>query len=319
MNRTALCIQMLQLLKSRGFLTREQIAMELQTNVRNISEFRKELETAGYIIESTTGKFGGYRLLNDCLLPPLHLQKEEIRALKEVMVYVHSHKDFIQSKEVEQALDKILSNAHRVEEESGLYLESEQYVVSKRIKEMIYQVEEARKQHQVVDILYRSLKDKEAGVVSIHPYEIINYKGAYYCLAYSLKAKDFRNYKFSEERMKQVIIRTQTFTRDRDFDIKKHIGQSGLVKDEIIEVELYIYHEAARLCAEKQIGLHPEMKWIKEDTLYLKTIFEGSVEARKFILSLGEHAYVVSPQFLQKEILRQIEVMKDMYKAKLPL
>lgn len=319
MNRTALCIQMLQLLKSRGFLTREQIAAELQTNIRNISEFRKELETAGYIIESTTGKFGGYRLLNDCLLPSLHLQKEEIKALKEVMVYLHSHKDFIQSKEVAHALDKIVSNAHRVDEDGGMYLENEQYVVSQRIKEMIHLIEEARKLHQVVSLSYRSLKEKTPTNVLIHPYEIINYKGAYYCLAYSLKAKDFRNYKFSEERMMDVVIQPQTFTRDLDFDIKKHIGQSGLVKDEILEVELYIYHEAARLCAEKQIGLHPEKKWIEEDTLYLKTIFEGHIEALKFVMSLGANAYVVAPHSLQEEILQQIQAMENIYKDKLPL
>lgn len=319
MNRTAQCIKMLQLLKSRGFLTREQIADELQTNVRNISEFRKELETAGYIIESTTGKFGGYRLLNDCLLPTLHLQEEETRALKEAVIYLKSHKDFMQGKEVERALDKILSNASKVETEGGMYLENEQYVVSERIKEMVHIVEEARKQHRVVELLYRSMKEKEAVQVSIHPYEIINYKGAYYCLAYSLKAKDFRNYKFSEERMKKVSIGTSTFTRDKDFDIKKHIGQSGLIKDEIMEIEVLIYKETARLCAEKQIGLHPTMKWVGEDTLYLKTIFEGSLEALKFILSLGENVYVLSPLALQQEVLRQVEAVKEQYKQKLTL
>lgn len=319
MNRTALCIQMLQLLKSRGFLTREQIASELSTNIRNISEFRKELETAGYLIESTTGKFGGYRLMNECLLPALQLREGEIKALKEAEVYLRSHKDFILRKEVAAALDKVLSNTHSEEAQSGMYIENEQYVVSERIKEMIALLEDARKRQLVVELMYRSLKDKKAVAVTIHPYEIINYKGAYYCLAYSLKAKDFRNYKFSEERMKDVTLRSIHFNRDRDFDIKKHIGQSGLIKDEIIEVELYIYEEAARLCAEKQIGLHPEMKWIDEDTLYLKTIFEGRMEAQKFILSLGAHAYVCAPRLLQEEILRQIEAMKDRYKEKLPL
>ena len=55
MKRCAACIRMLQLLRSRGFMTREELAQELDTNVRNILEYRKELEEAGYVIEGTTG------------------------------------------------------------------------------------------------------------------------------------------------------------------------------------------------------------------------------------------------------------------------
>ena len=41
MKRCAACIRMLQLLRSRGFMTREELARELDTNVRNILEYRK--------------------------------------------------------------------------------------------------------------------------------------------------------------------------------------------------------------------------------------------------------------------------------------
>ena len=58
MKRCAACIRMLQLLRSSGFMTREQLAAELDTNVRNILEYRKELEEACYVIEGTTGKYG---------------------------------------------------------------------------------------------------------------------------------------------------------------------------------------------------------------------------------------------------------------------
>ena len=54
MKRCAACIRMLQLLRSRGFMTREELAQELNTNVRNILEYRKELEEVGYVIEGTT-------------------------------------------------------------------------------------------------------------------------------------------------------------------------------------------------------------------------------------------------------------------------
>ena len=62
MNRTALCIRMLALLKVRGRMRIDEIAEALETNPRNVREFRKELEIAGYPIIQTTGRYGGYQL-----------------------------------------------------------------------------------------------------------------------------------------------------------------------------------------------------------------------------------------------------------------
>ena len=64
MNRTALCIRMLALLKVRGRMRIDEIAEALETNPRNVREFRKELEIAGYPIIQTTGRYGGYQLDN---------------------------------------------------------------------------------------------------------------------------------------------------------------------------------------------------------------------------------------------------------------
>ena len=51
MNRTNLCIRMLQLLKARGKMNTTQLATELEVNPRNIREFKKELVLAGYNVE----------------------------------------------------------------------------------------------------------------------------------------------------------------------------------------------------------------------------------------------------------------------------
>ena len=59
MNRAALCIRMLTLLNSRGLLSKTELAELLETNVRNIPEFKRELEIAGYTIDSIPGRYGG--------------------------------------------------------------------------------------------------------------------------------------------------------------------------------------------------------------------------------------------------------------------
>ena len=41
MKRSARCIQMLQLLKARGFYIKRRISDIVDTNIRNVSEYRK--------------------------------------------------------------------------------------------------------------------------------------------------------------------------------------------------------------------------------------------------------------------------------------
>lgn len=313
MERAAYCIKMLQMLKSRGRMSTEELAGQLQTNPRNIREFRKVLEACGYAIEITTGKYGGYRLLQDSLLPSVKFTKEEIRALQEIQTYVKSHSDFLMIHELRHAIDKMLSDVPLDESHIGIYLEEEQHVVSNMMRTFIDTMEAAIAQQKAIELTYRTLKQPQAKQIRIHPYEIIVYKGAFYCVAYSLKAKDYRIYKFSEERMKNCIVIDQHFARDPHFDIKRHIGESGLVKNELIEVELEIYEEAALLTAEKQIGIHPTHRWITPTILHYQTIFEGKQNALSFILSLGSKAKIISPISLQMDLQKQLEEIMKRY------
>lgn len=315
MNRAAICIKMLQMLKSRGVVSTTELSNDLQVNQRNIREYRKELEHAGYVIEITTGKHGGYCLMNDCLLPSVQFSKEEIRALQEIQTYVKSHTDFLMLPELRHAIDKMLFDAPLNETHIGHYLDNESTILSPQMRKFIELCEQAIEEQQVIHLSYRTLKQREAQEIQIHPYEIINYKGAFYCVAYSLKAKDFRIYKFSEERMKDCQISDHRFIRDAEFDITKHIGESGLVKDELIEVELEIYEEAALLSAEKRIGLHPSHTWVDPTTLRYQTIFEGKQAALSFVLSLGGKAKILSPVSLQEALLEQIDAIKARYCA----
>ena len=83
MYKTASCIKLIQLLSSRyDFTSKDEIASFLEINPRNIREYIKEIEVAGYSVESKKGKFGGYRLVNRNLLPSLSLTPNEISTIE---------------------------------------------------------------------------------------------------------------------------------------------------------------------------------------------------------------------------------------------
>ena len=70
-----------------------ELAQQLETNPRNIREFRKELEVAGYNIKEIKGRYGGYVLDEDDLFPVIRLTNEEVQALDESRYLVSSHKE----------------------------------------------------------------------------------------------------------------------------------------------------------------------------------------------------------------------------------
>lgn len=313
MSKTTACIKMLQRLRARGFCTREELANELHCNIRNVIEYKKELEKAGYEIESVTGIYGGYQFKSGTLLPVFELLPEEAKALQEGRSYLESHQEFLSYPDFEKAMDKIQANIPNKKEETGIFMGQGSIVISEKMQRMIHACEFARKEHLVMEITYRSMSAKYFTKVKIHPYEILNYQGAYYCLAYSLKAKGYRNFKFSEERMKEVHTTRATFLRDPDFHVLDHIGKSGLVKDDVYALDLILHKETALLISEKQVGIDPHKEWISSDSLHFTTIMEGKLDTIKFLLSLGNQCEVVAPVELKDEIYKILQDMTRLY------
>lgn len=301
MGKSAKCIKMLMLLHGHGIVQREELATALDTNIRNLVEYRKELEEAGYQIESITGRYGGYRLDSNCSLPVLKLTSHEQEALLHGEKYLQVQSDFLSMQEFHTAMDKIRMQMQKTEVDN-IYLQEYEQIFYEDIRQWILLCEKAIQSQQVMEIFYKGMKDKEPKTITIHPYEILHYQSAYYCLAYSLSAKDFRNFKFSRERMKGLRCIGSHFTRDFDFDVKAHVGMLGLMKDDLHEFEILVTGSQALLVAEKNLGLHPQMKWMDETTIYMKTIMEGKMNVHSFLLSLGSQVTILSPVYLQEEI-----------------
>ena len=81
MGKTSNCLKMLQILSSGRVYKGQELADILETNIRNIAEYRTELEMAGYYIEGIPGKYGGYRLITQSVIPTVRLNEAEQRAL----------------------------------------------------------------------------------------------------------------------------------------------------------------------------------------------------------------------------------------------
>lgn len=313
MNRTALCIRMLTYLNSRGLLSKAELAELLETNVRNISEFKHELEIAGYTIESIPGRYGGYQLMQESVLPLLPLSDEEKDAISESVSYLSSHSDFLPLDDYLHAVDKIRGAAHSTVNTSSILFKSNTAALSSQMREMITLSETCRDTLHTMAVVYKSMRSDNYKKIRLQPYELLNIKGSYYVLGYNADIHEFRVYKFSEARMQSCTMLEERFTRDLGFDIKEHIGQTGLMKDDLHEIDCVISGDLALLIYESEVGINSQKEWLDEKVLHLKTIIEGKMEAVRFLLSLGAACQVLEPVELKKEINDQLVTMCEHY------
>ena len=93
MSKTSNCIRLLQILSRHELLSISELANEVDTNPRNIIEYKTELEDMGYNIESIRGRYGGYIMREGTTLPSTLLSNEEIESLIKTEAYLKSKKE----------------------------------------------------------------------------------------------------------------------------------------------------------------------------------------------------------------------------------
>ena len=200
MNRTNLCIRMLQLLKARGKMNTAQLASELEVNPRNIREFKKELVLAGYNVEEVKGRYGGYILNDQYDLPVTIFSDEQKDALVQSYKFMRTQKDFKPLSLYCDAMDKIIATS-KISSNDSLHYMSNSIKLDQKTSTMIDKTQQAINLGLCVLLSYQSLQDETPKEFEVEPYEIIHYHKSYYLIGFSLLRKDYRMYRFSLERM----------------------------------------------------------------------------------------------------------------------
>ena len=311
MNRSALVIKMLNYLYANGRRTpvsRDVLAQELETNVRNIVEFKKELETAGYLIESVRGKDGGYLLCEDGIFPSLALNEKEKQSIHKAVEYLQHQSNFDSIREFENAMNKLKARiTGTTSQRNTIYLDGSKTKLNDHEKKMLDTLQEAKNTSNEVEIEYRKGMQDLYEKRRIRPYEIIVNSDGYYVLAEDVtpkKTHSMKVFKIIEERMQRAAIHSHRFVRDESFKLSQYIGEYSLLKDEY-EVTLKINGFAARLVNEQDIENTVEKYWEK-DNLYITFIMEGKYRVKNFILSLGSQCEVLSPIEMKEEIKEEL-------------
>lgn len=309
MNRSALVIRMLHILRAHNsYVPIDVIAKELETNSRNIREFKKELEVAGYQIETKRGVNGGYYLSQSSLMPANALSKKEQLAIDSALKLLKQRPDFLYYNDFVQACGKFL-NSNQPDPIRTVYQQSVSVKMSPDMIKMVDTLQDAAKRNIVVEISYASLNSKgKFRSIIIHPYDVVNIDGSYYVVAYSLGHYAYRSFKISQERMRQATQTNRVFDRDKTYQLSHHVGSRSIAKTSPQTVSLKIYGDLAIYISENDIGLNSTSHF-EHDCLHLTTTFDNEKACDSFVLSLGPQAEIVGPDEIKQRIEKKVALM----------
>lgn len=304
MNKTALAIRMLELLYSYGKLDRKQLSELLETTPRKIIDLKMELETAGYYIESTTGKNGGYRLKDRLILPTLNLTESQKKSLLYAYEYLKMKNDFLYQKELNEVIEKvkIVSNTDYYDGSIIYQKEESQSDIS---KDIIEKIEDCIQKKLRIHLEYQSLSSKNIKSYCVEPYWVIYFEKSFYLIGYEINKNGFRMFKLVNQRLKSMKFTNEKFIA-LDYKLDKIIGQFGLIKNELFQVEFLVKGLEARLLYERKIGINDKKEWIDDDTLKVETTVEGIYWIKKLLLSIIKDVEVISPAYLKGEIISDL-------------
>ena len=311
MGRTSRCIEMLQMLNSGRIIKISEFAEKFETNPRNIIEYRKELEEAGYTIEIITGKYGGYKLDKTNLIPTIKLLPEQKVVLKEAFDYVLSKKDFVKKDEFIHAFSKV-SSAIQLPTSDEQVKVVDHYQISMNEKDVADRynfIEEMIKTKYVIEIQYNSLKNGLKKHI-LHPYKLFIYNNAWFFLAWNPEAGDVWTFKLNRiESFKKINekFKVWKYFKPEDYIQDNNLSSNG----EFYHIEYLATGVRKVLASERVYGKNQKVETIDEDTVKVSLDMQHKEMIVSYFLSCGTDVTVLEPKWLIEELEKIcLDIMK---------
>lgn len=318
MNRAAQCIKMLKILKSRDIVSTAALADLLETNPRNIREYRKELEAAGYHIEEKRGRYGGYYLDDRDLIQIPKLSKEQLQVLSHARQFIRAHSEFTEGKQFEEIMDDVAaagsSYSNRELPEIGFSFSIDRHSgLTDHELEMLRQVMRSMEENSTVELSYMKRGVNEPASILVDPYHVVNIEDNWYMIGWSHSAKDFRNFRFSDERMLDIKTTGKTYTKDPNFNFRNFIGIDSAFKGKLSLYEVEVSPDQARLFREDFKGRELTQKENRNGKCVFSFTADNPYQVYQLIFRFGDAVELIQPAEMRKEYMKRIASIARLY------
>jgi len=180
--------------------------------------------------------------------------------------------------------------------------------------ELFETVSRAALRSQELEFQYRKLGSPRHELRRAQPYHLGCIENQWYLFGFDLERQQIRTFVLS--RMKEVHPTGKRFTRPADFSITKHLGDSfGVFSDSGKPQEIHIRFDefAARLVRERRWHPSQRIKDLADGGIELTMKLGSLPEVQRWVLSWGEHAQVLAPESLRRELSATARALREFY------
>lgn len=156
--------------------------------------------------------------------------------------------------------------------------------------------------------------NRDGDLYDVEPYALIWQNDYYYLIGYYQKTDEIRHYRL--DRIRNISIRDQTFTVQQGFDLQNYVNQSFLMfAGEDIRIKIKFHHSLVNVVLDR-FGHEAAIKNIDDNYFVLKTKAKLSDGLINWVLTWGNKAEVLSPDYLVDQMKEKIQLMMEVYEDK---
>ena len=180
---------------------------------------------------------------------------------------------------------------------------------------------EAMNEKKICKINYQAIMSKRSKTFYIKPLKIFSHKDTIYVHAQKARTpgKPYEEPDFNPllalQRFKSIEITDRNFEFPANYDFDRLFRQNfGVIKDETFEVEIEFEGWAANFVAERIWSPDQKIKKVGKNKTRLTFTGSSEPEVISWLLSFGEDAILIKPDWLVKELKSKVVKLADCYK-----
>lgn len=169
---------------------------------------------------------------------------------------------------------------------------------------------------ETLTLNYFSYSSGKTSLRRVNPYRLYYFEGTLYLIGHCHKAKEVRT--FAVERIRAADKTGHSFRTPKDFSREDYFKDSfGVFRQELTPVEILFDAKVAPFIRSRQWHPSQETASGPGGGLVVKLRLSGTKEVRNWVMGFAEHAQVLAPASLRKEIARDLERMAALYREPL--
>jgi predicted DNA-binding transcriptional regulator YafY len=148
---------------------------------------------------------------------------------------------------------------------------------------------------------YFSVHSQQKKSYTIHPYQVMHFRGGLYLFGYVDEYKQIRT--FAIERIESIEKTRESFDKPKDFSVESYLESAfGVVKEEPFDVELTFNSDIAEYVRSRVWHPSQQVREIGGGRISMKMHVGGEFELVSWILSFGSSATVITPDRLCRRV-----------------